>query len=43
MKLKAILILLLVAFPTIAQRVNRGGSTPAGTVRVDLSKEHVGR
>ena len=48
MKLRAGLIvsqtILMLAVPCTAQRVSRGGSaTPAGTVRVDLSKERVGR
>jgi hypothetical protein len=42
MKLNAILILLLVTLPTTAQRISRHGSAPAGTVRIDLSKERVG-
>src|SRR5882762_324254 len=46
MKIRATLILafltLALAAPTSAQRISRGGSS-AGTVRVDLSKEHVGR
>lgn len=48
MKLRGTLILSLMIFvpaaPSAAQRISRGGSAaPAGTVRVDLSKEHVGR
>ena len=47
MKLRAGLIVsltvLMLAIPSPAQRVSRGGSaTTAGTVRVDLSKERVG-
>lgn len=48
MNLRGTLILSLMIFvpavPSTAQRVSRGGSAaPAGTVRVDLSKEHAGR
>jgi Laminin G domain len=43
MKVKAILILMLVTVTIAAQRTKQGGSAPAGTVRVDLSKERTGR
>ena len=47
MKLPATLILSLVTPLTAAsasgQRISKGPSTPAGTIRVDLSKERVGR
>jgi len=37
------LILLMLSIPTSAQRISRGGSAPAGTIRVDLSRERPGR
>jgi Laminin G domain len=47
MKLPATLILslvtLLTAASATAQRISKGSSTPSGTIRVDLSKERVGR
>jgi len=47
MKLRTGLIVSLTIFtltlPITAQRTKQGGSTPPGTVRVDLSKERVGR
>jgi hypothetical protein len=48
MKLRATsllaLMILVPAVPSTAQRISRGGSAaPAGTVRVDLSRERVGR
>ena len=47
MKLRAGLIvsltILVLALSITAQRTNRGGSASAGTVRIDLSKERVGR
>ena len=42
MKLKAIVIPLLVTLSTSAQHIGRGAA-PAGTIRVDLSKERPGR
>src|SRR2546430_12926394 len=37
------LIILMLAMPVAAQRISRGGSSPAGTIRVDLSRERPGR
>lgn len=41
--LTALLLILTLALSATAQRIGRGGSTPAGTVRVDLSRERPGR
>jgi hypothetical protein len=38
-----LLLILTVAIPAGAQRISRGGSTSAGTIRVDLSRERPGR
>jgi hypothetical protein len=38
-----LLLILTLAVPTSAQRISRGGSAPAGTIRVDLSRERPGR
>ena len=38
-----LLLILTLGIPAPAQRVSRGGSTSSGSVRVDLSKERVGR
>jgi len=38
-----LLLIVTLALPAVAQRISRGGSTPTGTVRVDLSREHPGR
>lgn len=38
-----LLLTLTCAIPAVAQRISRGGSTPAGTIRVDLSRERPGR
>ncbi len=39
-----LLLTIILAIPASAQRISRGGSaTPAGTVRVDLSRERAGR
>jgi hypothetical protein len=47
MKIQAALILAFMAFvlaaPAAAQRISRGGSSPSGSIRVDLSRERVGR
>src|SRR6266436_918991 len=41
--LRLALIILVVAFPVMAQRISRGGSVSPGTIRVDLSRERPGR
>ena len=41
--LTLVLIILAPAFPVMAQRISRGASPPAGSVRVDLSRERPGR
>ena len=41
--LTALLLILTFALSAAAQRIGRGGSTPAGTIRVDLSRERPGR
>jgi hypothetical protein len=47
MKLRTCLLIpltfLALAIPAAAQRISRGGSAPAGTIRVDLSRERPGR
>jgi hypothetical protein len=47
MKLQAGLItaltILTITIPAAAQRISRGGSSTSGSIRVDLSKERVGR
>src|SRR6266576_2661921 len=37
------LTILILTLPSNAQRIGRGGSAPAGTIRVDLSRERPGR
>ena len=37
------LTILMLTLPSAAQRIGRGGSAPAGTIRVDLSRERPGR
>src|ERR1700674_2678245 len=41
--LRLALIILVVAFPIMAQRISRGGAAAPGTIRVDLSSERPGR
>jgi Laminin G domain len=38
-----LLLILTLAIPATAQRISRGASAPAGSVRVDLSRERPGR
>ena len=38
-----LLLILTLAIPSAAQRISRGASAPAGSVRVDLSRERTGR
>lgn len=37
------LTIVMLSIPAAAQRISRGGSAPAGTIRVDLSRERPGR
>src|SRR5882672_6521991 len=41
--LNILLTVLMLTLPSTAQRIGRGGSAPAGTIRVDLSRERPGR
>jgi hypothetical protein len=41
--LTILLTILVLSIPSTAQRIGRGGSAPAGTIRVDLSRERPGR